>query len=77
MTFRSRTTLDSLCVAIKPTPTIWTGLNVRTKPTYPRGYFHFIDFTDMEHPKEVARYELPEAGSHNLWVEDDVLYVAY
>jgi hypothetical protein len=25
----------------------------------------------------VARYEVPEFGTHNLWVEDDVLYVAY
>ena len=42
-----------------------------------RGYVHFIDFTDPENPVEVARYEVPEAGSHNLWVEDDKLYVAY
>lgn len=41
------------------------------------GYAHFIDFTDPENPFEVARYEVPEAGSHNLWVEDDKLYIAY
>jgi hypothetical protein len=41
------------------------------------GYVHIIDFTDPEHPKDVARYEVPEFGTHNLWVEDDVLYVAY
>jgi hypothetical protein len=46
-------------------------------PTYPRGYMHFIDFTDMDNPEEIARYEVPEAGTHNLWVEDDVLYAAY
>ena len=45
--------------------------------TIPSGYLHFIDFTDLDNPKEVARYELPEAGSHNFWVEDDLLYVAY
>ena len=53
------------------------GLNVEEKPTYPRGWLHFIDFTDPENPKEVARYEVPEAGTHNLWIEDDVLYVGY
>lgn len=41
------------------------------------GYIHIVDFTDPEHPEEVARYEVPEAGSHNFWVEDDVLYVGY
>lgn len=41
------------------------------------GYVHIIDFTDPENPRDVARYEVPEAGAHNLWVEDDVLYQAY
>ncbi len=41
------------------------------------GYLHVIDFTDPENPKDVARYEVPEAGTHNIWVEDDVLYQAY
>ena len=30
----------------------------------------------MNNPKEVARYELPGHGSHNYWIEDDILYVA-
>ncbi len=41
------------------------------------GWIHFIDFTYPENPREVARYEVPEAGTHNLWVEDDKLYIAY
>jgi hypothetical protein len=41
------------------------------------GYLHLIDFTDPENPKDVARYEVPEAGTHNIWVEDDLLYQAY
>ena len=41
------------------------------------GYVHIIDFTDPENPKDVARYEVPEAGTHNMWIEDDVLYQAY
>lgn len=43
----------------------------------PRGYIHVIDVSDIESPKEVARYEVPEAGAHNIWVENDILYVAY
>lgn len=43
----------------------------------PSGYLHFIDITDPENPVEVAKYEVPEAGSHNYWVEGDVLYIGY
>ena len=53
------------------------GLSVKDNPTYPRGWIHFVDFTDPDDPQEVARYEVPEAGTHNLWVEGNVLYVAY
>ena len=38
------------------------------------GFLHFVDFTDLKNPKEVARYELPGYGSHNFWIEDDVVY---
>jgi hypothetical protein len=41
------------------------------------GYIHIIDFTDPMNPEDVARYHVPEFGTHNLWVEDDMLYVAY
>ncbi len=41
------------------------------------GYIHIVDFTDPENPEEVARYEIPEAGSHNYWIEDDRLYAAF
>ena len=41
------------------------------------GWIHVIDWSDWDHPQEVARYQVPEAGSHNIWVEDDVLYVGY
>ena len=43
----------------------------------PSGYLHFIDITDPDNPVEVARYEVPEAGSHNFWVEGETLYVGY
>jgi len=53
------------------------GLNVTGKPTRPRGWIHFVDFTDLDSPVESARYQVPEAGTHNLWIEDGVMYVAY
>lgn len=43
----------------------------------PRGHVHVIDVTDIESPREVANYRIPEAGAHNLWLEDDKMYVAY
>ncbi len=43
----------------------------------PRGFVHVIDVSDIEDPREVARFEVPEAGAHNVWVEDDRLYIAY
>ena len=46
-------------------------------PTRTAGWVHVIDWSDWDNPREVARYQVPEAGSHNLWVEDDTLYVAY
>ena len=46
-------------------------------PEFMAGYIHVVDFTDPENPEEVARYEIPEAGSHNMWIEDDRLYAAF
>lgn len=43
----------------------------------PRGYIHAIDVTDIEHPREVAWYRVPEAGAHNIWAENDKLYIGY
>ena len=42
-----------------------------------RGFVHVLDMADPENLREVARYEVPEAGAHNLWIEDDKMYVAY
>lgn len=46
-------------------------------PIEARGYIHVLDMQDPENPVEVARYEVPEAGAHNIWVEGDRLYVGY
>ena len=41
------------------------------------GYTHIVDFTDPMNPKKVGRYHLEDYGSHDIIVEDDVLYQAY
>jgi hypothetical protein len=42
-----------------------------------RGIVHVVDVSDVVHPKEVATYGVPEAGSHNIWVDNDILYMGY
>ena len=46
-------------------------------PSRAAGWIHVIDWSDWDDPHEVARFQVPEAGSHNLWVEDDTMYVAF
>jgi hypothetical protein len=41
------------------------------------GYTHIIDFTDPLNPIPVGRYHLEDYGSHDIIVQDDVLYQAY
>jgi len=43
------------------------------------GWIHVLEFDDVNEPKEVARYRVPEAGPHNLWIdwEKELMYVAY
>jgi hypothetical protein len=40
------------------------------------GFARIIDFSDPKNPEEVARYEVPEAGVQDLWVDGERLYVA-
>jgi hypothetical protein len=42
-----------------------------------RGIAHILDVSDIQHPREVATYSVPEAGSHNIWVVDDLMYIGY
>jgi len=53
------------------------GQDRERTPEFMAGFIHIVDFTDPDNPEEVARYEVPEAGSHNLWIEDDKMYVAF
>jgi hypothetical protein len=40
-----------------------------------RGIVHVVDVADINNPRKVAEYPVPEAGAHNMWVEDDVMYM--
>ncbi|HEV7646191.1 MAG TPA: Ig-like domain-containing protein [Pyrinomonadaceae bacterium] len=42
-----------------------------------RGIMHVVDVSDINNPKKVAEYSVPEAGAHNMWVENDLLYMGY
>ena len=42
-----------------------------------RGIVHVVDVSDIEHPRKVAEYPVPEAGAHNIWVDNDIMYMGY
>lgn len=46
-------------------------------PPSTAGYIHVIDFTDFQDPEKVARYYVEEYGTHNIWIENDMLYQAH
>ncbi len=52
------------------------GLDVQG-PNRAAGWIHFVKFDGWDNPEEVARYQVPEAGSHNYWIEDDVMFAAF
>jgi hypothetical protein len=43
----------------------------------PRGEVHVLDISDLTAPRYVARYEVPDAGAHNMWIQDGVMYVGF
>ena len=55
----------------------FNDLDADRTPPRMAGYIHVVDFTDPGNPEEVARYEIPEAGSHNMWIDGDRLYAAF
>jgi hypothetical protein len=48
-----------------------------TKRIPVRGTCHVIDISDIYQPRKVAEYPVPEGGAHNIWVENDVMYMGY
>ena len=46
-------------------------------PNIAAGFIHFVDFSDLDNPDEIARFEVPGAGAHNFWIDGEILYVAF
>lgn len=42
-----------------------------------KGVVHVVDVSDILNPRKIAEYDVPEAGAHNMWVENDVMYIGY
>ena len=42
-----------------------------------RGIVHVVDVSDINKPRKVAEYPVPEAGAHNMWVDNDIMYMGY
>jgi hypothetical protein len=56
-------------------PTIY---DIKSPTRFPvRGIIHVVDVSDIHHPRKVAEYPVPEGGAHNMWVENDVMYLGY
>jgi hypothetical protein len=52
--------------------------NLESKERIPvRGAVWVVDVSDIGSPRKVAEYTVPEGGAHNIWVEDDILYMGY
>lgn len=52
--------------------------NIEDRDRIPvRAILHVMDVSDLKHAKEVAQYEVPEGGSHNFWIANDMLYEGY
>jgi hypothetical protein len=53
--------------------------NIQSRDRIPvQGIVHVVDVSDIERPRKVAEYAVPEAGAHNMWVtDDDVMVMGY
>ena len=52
--------------------------DIKSPKRFPvRGIVHVVDVSDIANPRKVAEYPVPEGGAHNMWVEDDIMYIGY
>jgi plastocyanin len=52
--------------------------DIQSKSRIPvRGIVHVVDVSDINKPRKVAEYNVPEGGAHNIWVKDDILSMGY
>ena len=55
---------------------LYGAFNLFSRERLPtRGIVHVIDASDIRNLRKVAQYDPVEFGAHNLWVEDDLLYI--
>jgi hypothetical protein len=54
------------------------SFDIASRDVFPvKGKVHVVDVSDITRPRRVATYEVPEGGSHNMWVENDIMYMGY
>lgn len=54
------------------------SFDISSRDVFPvKGMVHVVDVSDIARPRKVATYEVPEGGSHNMWVENDIMYMGY
>jgi len=70
--FRDR---NYLFIGDEVLPSFFNILSHRRIPV--RGVCHVLDISDINHPRKVAEYPVPEGGAHNIWVEDGIMYMGY
>jgi hypothetical protein len=52
--------------------------DITSRDVFPvKGMVHVVDVSDIARPRAVATYEVPEGGAHNMWVENDIMYMGY
>jgi hypothetical protein len=53
--------------------------NIASVGTTSSGDIHVVDVSNFANPKEVAIFNVPGAGTHNFWVDEEsgILYAAY
>src|SRR6202171_4278532 len=70
--FRDR---NYLFIGDEVLPTFFNILSHRRIPV--RGVCHVLDISDINHPRKVAEYPVPEGCAHNIWVEEGTMYMGY
>jgi uncharacterized protein YjdB len=54
------------------------SFDIASRDVFPvKGIVHVVDVSDIAQPRQVATYEVPEGGAHNMWVADDIMYMGY
>jgi uncharacterized protein YjdB len=52
--------------------------DIASRDVFPvKGMVHVVDVSDITRPRQVATYEVPEGGAHNMWIADDIMFMGY